>query len=59
MCTLSNIAERYNIAVVVTNQVNFSRHLDGANPSGGSIMARASTYRIYLRPVTSATGLSR
>jgi DNA repair protein RadA len=46
--TLANIAQRYNIVVVVTNQVNFSGHLGAANPSGGSIMAHASTYRISL-----------
>jgi DNA repair protein RadA len=49
MCTLATIAQRYNIAVVVTNQVNLSGRLGAANPSGGSIMAHASTYRIHLR----------
>jgi DNA repair protein RadA len=49
MCTLANIAQRYNIAVVVTNQVNFLSHYRTANPSGGKIMAHASTYRISLR----------
>jgi DNA repair protein RadA len=48
MCTLTNIAQRYNIAIIVTNQVNFSGRFGAANPSGGSIMAYASTYRIYL-----------
>jgi Rad51 len=38
MCTLATIAQTYNIAVVVTNQVNFSGHSGAANPSGGSVI---------------------
>lgn len=49
MCGLSGLAQRYNIAVVVTNQVNFSGHSGAASPSGGSIMARVITYRISLK----------
>jgi DNA repair protein RadA len=49
MCGLSSLAQRYNIAVVVTNQVNFSGRLGAASPSGGSIMTHASTYRISLK----------
>jgi RecA/RadA recombinase len=46
---LSTIAERYNIAVAVTNQINFTNHSGAGNPSGGSIMAHGSTYRISLK----------
>jgi DNA repair protein RadA len=49
MSCLTGIAQKYSIAVVITNQVNFSGRLGTANPSGGSIMAHASTYRIHLR----------
>jgi DNA repair protein RadA len=48
MCSLSTIAQIYDIAVVVTNQVNFSGHSGTAKPSGGSVMTHASTYRISL-----------
>ena len=36
-------------AVVMTNQVNYSSHPDGAKPTGGNIIAHSSTYRISLR----------
>jgi DNA repair protein RadA len=49
MCSLSSVAQSYNIAIVVTNQVNFSGHLGTARTSGGSIMARASNYRVSLK----------
>jgi DNA repair protein RadA len=49
ICRLSNIAQTYGIAVVVTNQVNYSSHPDTANPTGGNIIAHSSTYRISLR----------
>jgi RecA/RadA recombinase len=49
MCKLSSIAQSYGIAVVVTNQVNYSAHSDTAKPTGGNIMAHSSTYRISLR----------
>lgn len=49
MSCLSRIAQKYSIAVVITNQVNFSGRLGAANPSGGSIMVHTSTYRISLK----------
>jgi DNA repair protein RadA len=49
MCDLSGLAQRYNIAAVVTNQVNFSGNSGAANPSGGRIIAHASTYHISLK----------
>jgi len=49
MCRLSNVAQTYGIAVVVTNQVNYSSHPYAAKPIGGNIIAHSSTYRISLR----------
>ena len=49
MRMLSIIAQTYGIAVVVTNQVNYSSHPNTAKPTGGNIMAHSSTYRISLR----------
>jgi DNA repair protein RadA len=48
MCMLSIIAKVYGIAVIVTNQIN-AGHSYTAKPTGGKIMAHASTYRISLR----------
>lgn len=48
MHTLSSIAQRYGIAVVVRNQINFSNSYK-AEPAGGHPMAHESTYRISLR----------
>jgi DNA repair protein RadA len=49
MCRLSNVAQTSGIAVVVTNQVNYSSHPYAAKPTGGNIIAHSSTYRISLR----------
>lgn len=51
MRKLLSIAQINEIAVVVTNQVNSrrSRYSLEDNPTGGSIMASTSTYRIHLR----------
>ena len=51
---LTRLAEVYNIAVVVTNQVqsqpeDFFASGDGLRVTGGNIMGHASTYRILLR----------
>ena len=49
---LLRVAEIYNIAVVVTNQVMSTPDTffgDPTKPAGGNVMAHASTYRIYLR----------
>ena len=51
MRKLLTIAQSNKIAVVVTNQVNSGRGRYSLedNPTGGSIMASTSTYRIHLR----------
>jgi len=51
---LNRLAEVHNIAVVVTNQVqsqpdDFFSDGNGLRPTGGNIMAHATTYRIFLR----------
>jgi len=51
---LNRLAEVHNIAVVVTNQVqsqpdDFFSGGNGLRPTGGNIMAHATTYRIFLR----------
>jgi DNA repair protein RadA len=51
---LTRLAEVYNIAIVVTNQVqsqpdNFFGGSDALRATGGNIMGHASTYRILLR----------
>jgi DNA repair protein RadA len=50
---LLRLAEVYNIAIVVTNQVQSNPDMSyGADPtkvSGGNIMAHATTYRIFFR----------
>ncbi|MCJ7636871.1 MAG: DNA repair and recombination protein RadA, partial [Nitrososphaeraceae archaeon] len=52
MHQLIRIAEIYNIAVVVTNQVHSAPDQffgDPTRPTGGHVVAHTSTYRIYLR----------
>lgn len=52
MRALANIAEDYDLAVVVTNQIQTSQDSflkDSTVPTGGNVMAHASTYRIHLR----------
>jgi RecA/RadA recombinase len=48
MCLLSTIAQAHGIAVVITNQVN-SDNSYTSKPTGGSIIAYNSNYRIMLR----------
>ena len=49
---LIRLAEIYNIAVVLTNQVQVSPDGNGSlQASGGNIMGHACTYRIFLRKV--------
>jgi DNA repair protein RadA len=46
------LAEVYNIAIVLTNQVQFSPdNTDILRPTGGNIMGHACTYRIFLRKI--------
>jgi DNA repair protein RadA len=52
MHQLLRTAEIYNIAVVVTNQVQAAPDTffgDPTKPTGGHVVAHTSTYRIYLR----------
>ncbi|MBI3859868.1 MAG: DNA repair and recombination protein RadA [Thaumarchaeota archaeon] len=52
MHQLLRIAEVYNVAVVVTNQVQSAPDTffgDPSRPTGGHVVAHTSTYRIYLR----------
>jgi DNA repair protein RadA len=49
---LNRLAEAYNIAVVVTNQVQANPTAffgDPNKPAGGNVMAHACTHRVYLR----------
>jgi len=49
---LIRLAEIYNIAIVITNQVQSSPDMffgDPTKATGGNIIAHTSTYRIYLR----------
>jgi DNA repair protein RadA len=52
---LSDTAQRYGVAVVVTNQINFGSSFT-AKPAGGSIMDKFSTYRISLRRIGGGVG---
>ena len=49
---LMRIAETFNVAVVVTNQVQASPTVvygDPNRPTGGNVLAHACTHRVYLR----------
>jgi DNA repair protein RadA len=49
---LIRLAEIYNIAIVLTNQVQVSPdNSDSVRATGGNIMGHACTYRIFLRKV--------
>lgn len=52
MHRLIRISEIYNIAIVITNQVQSTPDTffgDPTKPAGGNVIGHASTYRIYLR----------
>ncbi len=52
MHILVRIAEAYEVAVVVTNQIQASPDAyfgDAVRPVGGNVLAHTSTYRIYLK----------
>jgi DNA repair protein RadA len=52
MHMLLRLAEAYNVAVVVTNQVQAAPDVffgDPSRPTGGHVVAHTSTYRVYLR----------
>ena len=50
--TLQKLADKFNLAVYITNQVMDNPGImfgDPATPIGGHVLAHAATYRIYLR----------
>jgi DNA repair protein RadA len=50
--TLQRLADKYNLAVYMTNQVMDDPGMlfgDPTKPIGGNVIAHASTYRLYLR----------
>lgn len=52
MHVLVRIAELYNIAIIITNQIQSTPDIvfgDPYRPTGGNVIAHASTYRIYLK----------
>lgn len=52
MHKLLRIAEIYNVAIIVTNQVQSAPDTffgDPTKPTGGNVIGHASTYRVYLR----------
>jgi DNA repair protein RadA len=52
MHKLLRISEIYNVAIIVTNQVQSTPDTffgDPTKPAGGNVIGHASTYRIYLR----------
>lgn len=52
MHILIRIAETYNIAIIITNQIQSAPDMifgDPYRPTGGNVMAHSSTYRIYLK----------
>ena len=52
MHILIRIAETYNVAVIITNQIQSSPDTlfgDPFKPTGGNVIAHSSTYRIYLK----------
>lgn len=61
---LLRLAEAYNLAVVITNQVQanpatFFSGVDPNRPAGGNIMAHACTHRIYLRRGSKGTRIAK
>ncbi|MEM2146497.1 MAG: hypothetical protein QW279_14130, partial [Candidatus Jordarchaeaceae archaeon] len=59
---LIRLSEAYNLAVVVTNQVQANPTAffgDPNRPAGGNIMAHACTHRIYLRKGTKGIRVAR
>jgi DNA repair protein RadA len=59
---LVRLSEAYNIAIVVTNQVQANPTAffgDPNRPAGGNIMAHACTHRIFLRKGRKGTRIAR
>jgi DNA repair protein RadA len=59
---LVRLSEAYNIAIVVTNQVQANPTAffgDPNRPAGGNIMAHACTHRVFLRKGSKGTRIAR
>jgi DNA repair protein RadA len=59
---LLRLAEIYNVAVVVTNQIQSNPQAffgDPNRPAGGNIVAHASTHRLYIRKGKEGTRVIR
>ena len=59
---LQRLADAYNIAVYITNQVMFDPSVmfgDPVRATGGAIMGHASTYRLYLRKGKEGTRIAK
>ena len=59
---LIRLSEAYNVAVIVTNQVQANPTAffgDPNRPAGGNIMAHACTHRVYLRKGSKGTRIAR
>ena len=61
---LLRLAEAYNLAVVITNQVQanpatFFPGADPNRPAGGNVMAHACTHRVYLRRGSKGTRIAK
>ena len=59
---LIRLSEAYNIAVIVTNQVQANPTAffgDPNRPAGGNIMAHSCTHRVYLRKGSKGTRIAR
>jgi DNA repair protein RadA len=62
MHILVRMAETYEVAVVVTNQIQSSPDAyfgDAARPTGGNVVAHTSTYRIYLKRSSGKNRIAR
>jgi DNA repair protein RadA len=62
MHLLLRTAEVYNVAVVVTNQVQAAPDVffgDPTRPTGGHVLGHTSTYRIYLRKGAKGSRIAR
>lgn len=65
LAKLQKISEEYNVAVFITNQmtadpgVNLTLQVDPKKPTGGNILAHASTTRISLKKARATTRIAK
>jgi DNA repair protein RadA len=62
MHILVRMAETYEVAVIVTNQIQSSPDAyfgDAVRPTGGNVVAHTSTYRIYLKRSSGKNRIAR